>query len=133
MNNNLTHGGGIVIRREKGELVYLIITARKNPNHWVLPKGHIDPGESPEQTAVREVAEETGVRAEVIDFAGTIQFTKNGELVKAGFYLMEYVSQSDAEEQREQRWCSYQEALQLVTFEGYVKMLSRAHQMVSTV
>ncbi len=40
-----THAGGIVVRYD-GQPQYLIVTAKYNPDHWVLPKGHIEPGES---------------------------------------------------------------------------------------
>lgn len=41
---------------------------------WSLPKGHIEAGETPEETAVREVAEETGVRGSIVEKLGTIDF-----------------------------------------------------------
>jgi len=41
---------------------------------WSLPKGHIEPGETPEQTAVREIAEETGIAGEVVRPLGTIDY-----------------------------------------------------------
>ncbi len=50
---------------------------------WSLPKGHIEPGETPEDTAVREVAEETGIRGVVLAPLGTITFwfTADGQRV----------------------------------------------------
>ena len=61
--NNCSHAGGIVFRVIGDVPEFLIVTSRSNPEHWVLPKGHIEPGESPRSAAVREVLEETGVEA----------------------------------------------------------------------
>lgn len=49
-------------------------TDRRGRLLWSLPKGHIEPGETPEQTAVREVAEETGIRGEVVNELGSIDY-----------------------------------------------------------
>ena len=50
-----SHAGAVVYRLEDGQILYLIETARNNPAHWVLPKGHIEAGETPEKAAEREV------------------------------------------------------------------------------
>lgn len=47
---------------------------RKGRMSWSLPKGHIEPGETPEQTAAREVAEETGIIGRVVRPIGTIDY-----------------------------------------------------------
>lgn len=52
-----THSAGGVVVNPKGE----ILVVNQNNDSWSLPKGHIDPGESPVQAAVREIAEESGV------------------------------------------------------------------------
>jgi 8-oxo-dGTP pyrophosphatase MutT (NUDIX family) len=59
--------GGVVIRRGEEGLVLAAIRPQGRPEgHWVLPKGLIEPGERPVDAAVREVHEETGLRAEVL-------------------------------------------------------------------
>ncbi|WP_243030821.1 NUDIX hydrolase [Thermus altitudinis] len=55
-------GAGGVVFNEKGEVLLL----RDRMGFWVFPKGHLEPGESLEEAAVREVLEETGIRAEVL-------------------------------------------------------------------
>jgi 8-oxo-dGTP pyrophosphatase MutT (NUDIX family) len=47
---------------------------RRGRLEWVLPKGHVEPGETPEQTAVREVHEETGLQARVVSPLGPIEY-----------------------------------------------------------
>jgi len=74
--------GGIIVWRDR---VVLRRTAR---GEWVFPKGWIDPGETAEQAAVREVREETGVRAEIVRLAGTAAYEADGEAREVVYYLM---------------------------------------------
>jgi hypothetical protein len=68
--SGFTHAGGVVYRRTrvdpcngvaKDKVEYLLVQATDDPLKWVLPKGHINPGEKLQETAVREVREESGV------------------------------------------------------------------------
>ena len=56
--------GGVVIHRQAGESRCLVI--RDGHRNWGFPKGHIEPGETAERAAIREVVEETGIREPVI-------------------------------------------------------------------
>ena len=60
--------GGLVVRRTDGGHAVLLVSSRRDPSVWVLPKGHIEAGESPEQTASREVREEAGIEGDVVGF-----------------------------------------------------------------
>jgi ADP-ribose pyrophosphatase YjhB (NUDIX family) len=66
--------GGIVFRRNpKKELEILLIQDAKN--RWTIPKGHIEEGETPKQTAEREIGEETGLdKVKVMNWLGKINF-----------------------------------------------------------
>ena len=73
-NESLTTScGGVVIYRNKVLLLY----KNKHGTHvgWVLPKGKIEPGESQEETAVREVKEEGGAVARVVKYLGNTHYT----------------------------------------------------------
>jgi 8-oxo-dGTP pyrophosphatase MutT (NUDIX family) len=68
--------GGIAVRICEG-LAFVPIIARRNRAgrvEWCLPKGHVEPGETLVETAVREVAEETGIDARVLIELGTIDY-----------------------------------------------------------
>ena len=122
----LTHAGGVVRRTEGGTTRILVVRASRTPD-WVLPKGHIEADESPEETAVREVREEAGVEATPVAYLGELTFTSpRGDEVHAGYFLMEYVRDVPAMEDREILWCSMDEALELLRFENTRTLIRRA-------
>ena len=67
--------GGVVIYRDKALLLY--INKRNKYTGWVLPKGSIEPGETYEEAATREVKEESGVTAKVLSYLGQTQYSFN--------------------------------------------------------
>ncbi|MGH3859457.1 NUDIX hydrolase [Actinokineospora sp.] len=69
-----TSAGGLVLDAATGQVALIGRLDRRGRLLWSLPKGHIEPGETPEQTAVREVAEETGIEGEVVQPLGTIDY-----------------------------------------------------------
>lgn len=87
--------GGVVIRESSGTLEVAVIRPHGR-NLWALPKGHVDPGELPEQTATREVYEETGLVASVVAPLGDIryvyQFRGQRIFKRVHFFLFRYQS-----------------------------------------
>ncbi|MET4800081.1 NUDIX hydrolase [Bradyrhizobium sp. LB11.1] len=79
--------GGIVLRRWDTPL-FAIVRQRKR-NEWVLPKGKVDDGETPEEAAHREVLEETGHDVIVHEFLGTIAYQSGGPIKIVHFWRME--------------------------------------------
>ena len=71
-----TSAGGLVVDEAAGTVVGALIGRRDRRGRllWSLPKGHIEAGESAEQAAVREVAEETGIAGRIVGRLGTIDF-----------------------------------------------------------
>jgi 8-oxo-dGTP pyrophosphatase MutT (NUDIX family) len=113
--SGFTHAGGIVRRTDEGHVRILLVRARRS-NDWVFPKGHIEPGETLEETAAREVREEAGVEATVVRYLGALTFTSARGHVHAAHFLMEYVRDVEADEDREIQWCVPGEAVELVRF-----------------
>jgi 8-oxo-dGTP pyrophosphatase MutT (NUDIX family) len=130
-----THAGGIVCKHENGELHYLMISAKDaKPNIWVFPKGHIEEGEGESAAALREVAEETGVAAQVLFHLGEITFPAqdNGREIpqRAKFYLMRWlfdVPTAITREHRTFQWLPLDQALQQLTFPESKRLLLVAH------
>jgi 8-oxo-dGTP pyrophosphatase MutT (NUDIX family) len=126
----LTHAGGVVHREDSGRV--LLVRARPAPHDWVLPKGHIEPGERPEETAVREVAEEAGVVASVAARLGVLDFTKpTGEAARVLFFLMRFAGEVPPAERRAIGWWTIDEALALIPFANTRAILEAARRLLS--
>jgi 8-oxo-dGTP pyrophosphatase MutT (NUDIX family) len=126
-----SHAGGVVVRSGPGAARFLLVSARTQPDVWVLPKGHIEPGESAEQTAAREVLEEAGVVATVESKLGLIEFDNPRGHVRAEFFLMRYAGEGATIEQRRTAWMSRDEAIAALGFEDMRRLVQRAHSLVS--
>jgi 8-oxo-dGTP pyrophosphatase MutT (NUDIX family) len=109
--------GGVVVR--EGEVVVIVPTRRAADGSRVLalPKGHVDPGETPIEAAEREVREETGVVAEPITELGESRYwyRRDGRTIgkRVSFFLFEYLSGDTADhddEVEEVRWIELAEA-----------------------
>jgi 8-oxo-dGTP pyrophosphatase MutT (NUDIX family) len=74
--------GGIIVWRDR------VVLRRTLQGEWVFPKGWIDPGETPEEAALREVREETGIRAQIVNVAGNASYEADGEVREVAYYLM---------------------------------------------
>jgi 8-oxo-dGTP pyrophosphatase MutT (NUDIX family) len=122
-----THAGGIVYRRTDRGPEYLIVRARRDPTAWVLPKGHIEPGETPEAAAVREVEEEAGCVATIVAPLGRLVFGS----VHTRIYLMRFEREVGSDEGRELFWGSAEEAGKRLSFEDTRALLARAHARVT--
>jgi len=130
--------GGVVVRRLGGRWVMAAIRPGGKPEGvWALPKGLIGRGEDPEETARREVEEETGVRARAVTKLGDVRYvyTWRGERVfkVVSFYLFRYsggrlgdLPPAQAHEVAETRWLPLEEAPSLLAYAGEREMAERA-------
>ncbi len=124
----------MVLRRGPDGLEVALIAVRGGAV-WALPKGWIEPGEEPEQTASREVCEETGVEARVRQKIDTIRYwyysrAENVRVAKAvHFFLMDYVSGDTSDHDREvdeARFVPVAQAETLLTYESERDVLRAA-------
>jgi len=125
-----SHAGGVVVRKDAGQVRFLLVSARRQPDEWVLPKGHIDPGETAEHTAAREVLEEAGVVASVTSALDVIEFSTWRGRVRAQFYLMTYERDGAALENRRRAWLPVDEALAALHFDDMRHLIMQAHALV---
>ena len=111
--------------------------AGKKPGLWALPKGNIGPGEKPEEAAVREVEEETGVEARLVTKLGDVRYvyTWAGERIfkVVSFYLFRYrrgrlgdIAPEQRIEVGEARWLPLEDAPRLLAYGGEREMAEKA-------
>jgi 8-oxo-dGTP pyrophosphatase MutT (NUDIX family) len=135
--SELTHAGGVVLRKRDGTTEYLLIQASKDPMEWVLPKGHIELGESAREAAVREVREETGYWAQVVDWIDDVRLGDGSEAPMARFFLMELIMEEEKEvewppENRQHRWLSLGASKQNASHKETVLLLEKAASAVAS-
>ena len=111
----LTHAGTVGFRQRDSQVFYLVVSSSDGIN-WVLPKGHIDPGETPEIAALRELAEEAGVVGEIVALLSVRQFRKGAKELQAQYFLVRETGATESIENRTIRWEAEAEALELLTF-----------------
>jgi 8-oxo-dGTP pyrophosphatase MutT (NUDIX family) len=136
--------GGVLVRRLKGRWVVAAIRPAGRPvGLWALPKGRIDPGESGEATALREVAEETGARGRSLGALGDVRYWFNweGERVfkVVSFFLIRYeggrlgdIPEPFRHEVAEVRWLSLDAAGRPLAYAGEREMAVRARSRLAT-
>ncbi len=113
----MIEAGALVFRRIDG-IVHLLIVRSSDGQNWLFPKGHIEEGETAEEAALREAREEAGVDGRVIAPIGTSEYTRKGKQITVEFFLVEYRGTCESDEAREQRWCTCEEALELLSFDN---------------
>jgi 8-oxo-dGTP pyrophosphatase MutT (NUDIX family) len=132
-----TSAGGVVFRLDGREPLFLLI--RDSYQNWGFPKGHVEHGERPQDAAVREVGEETGLGD--LTVRGSIDtinwfFRFRGQLIHkyCHFYLIETVESETCPQRAEGitacRWTSFGEADSLISYANAREVLRRAQEMV---
>jgi 8-oxo-dGTP pyrophosphatase MutT (NUDIX family) len=111
----LTHAGCVVFRNDGAGTQYLVVSSSDGLN-WVLPKGHIDPGESAATAAVRELWEEAGVVGEVVERLSIQHYQRGTKDVAIEYFLVRETGATEAIEERVIRWELEPQAFELLTF-----------------
>jgi 8-oxo-dGTP pyrophosphatase MutT (NUDIX family) len=134
----LSAGGAVVLDRH----VIVVIPVKRDAQHKrviVLPKGHLDEGETEEAAAIREVTEETGVIAELIEKLGDVEYSyeRRGRRrnKRVAFYLFEYRSGSLEDHDHEiedAHWMPLEKATEELTYPGEREIAKRALSRLSS-
>jgi len=128
--------GGLVVR---GATILLIST--QQGRRWQLPKGHMEDGETAEQTAVREVREETGVTGRVVAELPEIEYSyvEKGNLrihKRVDYFLLEYESGDaadfDAREVSGAGWFGWDEGLAKLSFDNERRVAEQARELAGS-
>jgi 8-oxo-dGTP pyrophosphatase MutT (NUDIX family) len=135
--------GGVLVRRLSGRwMVAAIRPGGKPQGLWALPKGRIDPGERGEETALREVREETGAHGRSLGKLGDVRytFTWEGERIfkVVSFFLVRYAGgrlgdlpPAFRHEVADVRWLPLEEAPRLLAYGGEREMAQKAWDRLS--
>jgi 8-oxo-dGTP pyrophosphatase MutT (NUDIX family) len=135
--------GGVVFRLRDGggfEAVLILTHERR----WQLPKGWIEEGEAPEQTAVREVREEAGVEAEIVGPLGEIAYTFVSSYdaeparirKRVHMFILRYIAGSTDDHDDEvidARWVEIAEAESILAFKDEQRMMAKARELLAAV
>lgn len=131
--------GGVVYRKGPGG-IEILLCGHIDPQMWVLPKGTPEPGESLEETAVREVIEETGLEVVIETRIASIQYWFVWEGVKnfktVHFYLMSPVGGSTDRHDPEfdmVQWFPAEEARAALTHDNEVKIFHKALSIIAQI
>ena len=122
---------GAIVFNENTEKILLV---KMHNGNWGFPKGHIENNETKEETAIREVQEETNVNIKIIpNFEREIKYIPNEKTIKkvtifAGITQDEDVK-IDTFEIEAFQWCTYEEALKLVTYKLQKDVLEKARKV----
>ena len=127
------------MRRLDGDWVMAAIRpGGKKPGVWALPKGNLDAGETPAETALRETLEETGVQGRLVEKLGDVKYTytrRDGVrvfkivsffLLRAGRGRLGAIADAMRVEVAEARWLPLEEAPRLLAYGGEREMAAKA-------
>ena len=123
---------GAIVFNENTEKILLV---KMHNGNWGFPKGHIESNETKEETAIREVFEETNIKIKIIpNFEREIKYIPNENTIKkvtffAGITQEENVT-VDSQEIEDFKWCGYEEALKLVTYKLQKDVLEKAKKVI---
>jgi 8-oxo-dGTP pyrophosphatase MutT (NUDIX family) len=131
--------GGVVVR---GTDCVVIVPTRRAANGskvLALPKGHVDPGETPLQAAAREVREEAGVDTAPLGELGAVRYwyMRDGKRIakQVDFFLFAYVAGDVEDHDHEVEravWMPLAEAMEQLTYDGEREMAARALSQISS-
>jgi 8-oxo-dGTP pyrophosphatase MutT (NUDIX family) len=135
--------GAVLVRSMAGRQWLAAVRPGGKPEGvWALPKGLIDPGEGAQETALREVAEETGLEGRTVAKLGDVRYvyTWDGERIfkVVSFFLVRYrrgriddVPRAHRHEVAEARWLPLEEAPRLLAYRGEKEMAEKALMMLA--
>jgi 8-oxo-dGTP pyrophosphatase MutT (NUDIX family) len=129
--------GGVVYRLNGNHGVEIVICGRTSDGVWGLPKGTPDPGETIEQTAVREVSEETGLQVKIVARIGVVEYWFARQGVRYHKWVHHFLMQSTGGDTSQHdleydkvEWRPIEDALRTLTFRNEANMVEKARTMI---
>ena len=123
---------GAIIFNENTEKVLLV---KMHNGNWGFPKGHIESNETKEETAIREVFEETNIKIKIIpNFEREIKYIPNENTIKKVTFFAGITQEEnvivETHEIEDFKWCTYEEALKLVTYKLQKDVLEKSRKVI---
>lgn len=127
-----TTSGGIVFRRDEKTNTIQVLLIQDAKNRWTIPKGHVEPGEEPKQTAEREIREETGLQEmKVYSWLGKVNFRYRRShtlvLMTMHIYLVEGLSDTNKLHPEDWlndiQWLPAKEAVDKIAYDDIAKLI----------
>lgn len=126
--------GAIIYRRHHGNIELLLIK-NANGGHWSFPKGHVEAGETEEETAKREIMEETGIEVELdSNFREVITFTPKKDITKDVIYFLARALTYNYTPQEEEiariKWVEINNAHTLLSYDNDRQLVQQAKLVI---
>ncbi len=134
--------GVVIFYKEKRTLLFLLLQYErqtKDSPYWDLPKGHIEKGESRQETALRELKEETGLEGTILpgfqeEFTYYFKDPKTDELVHKTVYF--FIAQAFSKnvqlsfEHSGYEWLTYRKAVNQLTYKNAKELLKKVYEFL---
>jgi 8-oxo-dGTP pyrophosphatase MutT (NUDIX family) len=125
--------GGIAVRSDGDGWWVLLVRSKKDPSLWIFPKGHIEPGESAPETALRETSEEAGVEGELIGPVGDpLEFQSGRDPVRVSYFLIRATAEGESPELRRKAWYRLDEVGDYLPFENTHQLLRDVKEVLAS-
>lgn len=127
------HSCGAVVFRKINEEYRFLLIKNKRSNHWGFPKGHMEKGENREETAIREVLEETGLHINILEgFCSESDYRIGGKIEKRVDVFLASTTDTQTIIQKEEIenyiWLRYHEAQDMLKFDNDKDILTSVHE-----
>ena len=121
--------GAVIFRKHHGNTELLLIK-HTNGGHWSFPKGHVEPGETEAQTALREVREETGLEVQIdTSFREVVSYSPRKDTIKNVVYFLAWVKSKEIRPQPEEvsqvKWVEISLAPKWLIYDNDGQLVSR--------
>lgn len=121
--------GAIIYKYVDNELFILLL--KHNLGHWAFAKGHVEDGETEQETAIREIKKETNLDVTInSDFRYVITYSPYEGAIKDVVYFLATVNSDNIKAQQSEiseiKWFKYEDAISMITYDSDKKVLMEA-------
>ena len=121
--------GAVIYKYIDNELFILLL--KHNLGHWSFAKGHVEDGETEQETAIREIKEETNLDVTInSDFRYVITYSPYEGVIKDVVYFLVTTNSDNIKAQQSEiseiKWFKYEDAISMITYEDDRKVLMKA-------